>query len=230
MDTLYKIIFIILIISPFIYIASKLMLYEAYETENNIRYAIIQYFQYGLELNYFDSSDIEKIKFYLDLIKSNKQNDYDVKNIKKLIDKYSQWQENPTIKEKWDIICNRYYKKLETLIKQCSNDNIHQYFDKLKCYWAFYGKNRVDITSIFKTFRHNLIGYVDWNNHYNNIQACINEKKDEHVLVNPQYHHELQEIESINQQIIQDICNGVKIDWQNNGYQDKIFKFLMQIK
>lgn len=55
-------------------------------------------------------------------------------------------------------------------------------------------------------------------------------KKDEHVIVNPQYHHELQEIESINQQIIQDICNGVKIDWQNNGYQDKIFNFLMQIK
>ena len=82
------------------------MLYETYETENNIRHGVIKYFQYGLELNYFDSSDIEKIQFYLDLLKSNKQNDYDVKNIKKLIDKYSQWQENPTIKEKWDIICN----------------------------------------------------------------------------------------------------------------------------
>ena len=126
------------------------MLYETYETENNIRHGVIKYFQYGLELNYFDSSDIEKIKFYLDLIKSNKQNNYDIKNIKKLIDKYSQWQENPTIKEKWDSICNRYYTQLETLIKQCSNDNIHQYFDKLKCYWSFYGKNRVDITSIFK--------------------------------------------------------------------------------
>lgn len=29
------------------------MLYETYETENNIKCAIIQYFQYGLELNYF---------------------------------------------------------------------------------------------------------------------------------------------------------------------------------
>ena len=74
MDVLYKILFIILIISPFIYIASKLMLYEAYETENDIRYSIIQYFQYGLELKYFDSSDIEKIQFYLDLLQSNKQN------------------------------------------------------------------------------------------------------------------------------------------------------------
>ena len=230
MDILSKILFIILIISPFIYIASKLMLYETYETENNIKCAIIQYFQYGLELNYFDSSDIEKIKFYLDLLQYNKQNTYDFKSIKKIIDRYTKWQNNPTIKEKWDTICNRYYKKLETLIKQCSNDNIHQYFEKLKCYWPFYGKERVDITSIFKTFKHNLIGYIDWNNHYNNIQACINEKKNEHVIVNPQYHHELQEIESINQQIIQDICNGIKIDWQNNGYQDQIFKFLMQIK
>ena len=33
MDILSKILFIILIISPFIYIASKLMLYETYETE-----------------------------------------------------------------------------------------------------------------------------------------------------------------------------------------------------
>ena len=32
----------------------------------------IKHFQYGLELNYFDSSDVEKIQFYLDLLKSNK--------------------------------------------------------------------------------------------------------------------------------------------------------------
>lgn len=89
MDILSKILFIILIISPFIYIVSKLMLYETYETENNIRHGVIKYFQYGLELNYFDSSDIEKIKFYLDLLQSNKQNTYDFKSIKKIIDKYS---------------------------------------------------------------------------------------------------------------------------------------------
>ena len=44
------------------------------------------------------------------------------------------------------------------------------------------------------------------------------------------FHIQLQEIESINQQIIHDICNGIKIDWDSNGYQTKIFKFLMQIK
>lgn len=169
MDVLAKILFIILIISQFIYIASKLMLYEAYETEDDIRYSIIQYFQYGLELKYFDSSDVEKIQFYLDLLQTNKQNTYDLKSIKKIIDKYTEWQNNPSIKTKWDTICNRYYKKLETLIKQCSNDNIHQYFEKLKCYWTFYGKDRVNITSIFKTFRYNLIGYIDWEHNYNNI-------------------------------------------------------------
>lgn len=138
----------------------------------------IQYFQYGLELKYFDSSDIEKIQFYLDLLKSNKQNDYDIENIEKLIDKYSQWWKNPTIKAKWTDICNRYYNQLETLLKQCSNENINQYYsNKLKYYGAFYGKNRVDITSIFKMFKHNLIGYIDWENHYKNIQTCINEKK-----------------------------------------------------
>lgn len=113
MDTIYIInvlgeaYFKFILLIAFCFIAQKKILSIKYEEENKQNHNNInkiQYFQYGLELNYFDSSDIEKIKFYLDLIKSNKQNDYDIENIKKLVDKYSQWRENPTIKEKWDTI------------------------------------------------------------------------------------------------------------------------------
>lgn len=198
--------------------------------ENFQKNQYIKHFQYGLELNYFDSSDVEKIQFYLDLLKSNKQTTYDLQSIEKIINKYSQWRNNPSIKNKWCEICERHYSKLNKLIMQCSNVDIDAYYEKLKFYWQYYDKNRVNITSIFETFRQNLIEYIDWETHYNNIKDCINKKTDENLIVNQMFHIQLQEIESINQQIIHDICNGIKIDWDGNGYQTKIFKFLMQIK
>lgn len=51
------------------------------DDENFQKNQYIKHFQYGLELNYFDSSDVEKIQFYLDLLKSNKQTTYDLQSI-----------------------------------------------------------------------------------------------------------------------------------------------------
>lgn len=89
----------------------------------------------------------------MDLLKSNKQNTYDLQSIEKIINKYSQWRNNPSIKNKWCEICERHYSKLNKLIIQCSNVDIDAYYEKLKFYWQYYDKNRVNITSIFETFR-----------------------------------------------------------------------------
>lgn len=164
------------------------------DDENFQKNQYIKHFQYGLELNYFDSSDVKKIQFYLDLLKSNKQTTYDLQSIEKIINKYSQWRNNPSIKNKWCEICERHYSKLNKLIMQCSNVDIDAYYEKLKFYWQYYDKNRVNITSIFETFRQNLIEYIDWETHYNNIKDCINKKTDENLIINQMFHIQLKEI------------------------------------
>lgn len=80
------------------------------------------------------------------------------------------------------------------MIIQCSNVDIDAYYEKLKFYWQYYDKNRVNITSIFETFRQNLIEYIDWETHYNNIKDCINKKTDENLIINQMFHIQLQEI------------------------------------